>query len=88
MKKSKPITYKQAEWDGIIVNADPTDINEKNCVDAYNVDISTTGELANIEGSEKQYSTGLGSAIDFLWQNGKGGTDYNFVWYNGVIAKL
>ena len=70
MKKLKQplLNYKQTEWNGIAVGFDPTDIPPENATEAYNVDLQIEGELTSMKGAEKQITTGLGYAIDFLWQ--------------------
>jgi hypothetical protein len=87
-KQNKLIKYKQSEWGGIVCGIDPTDIPEKNCLDCQNLDLSIEGQLTSMGGSEKQFSTGLGSTIDEICQIRKEGSLTNFVVYGGIIYKL
>jgi hypothetical protein len=76
--------YTQKIFNGILTGVDKTDMKEENSVDAVNVDISTLGNLQNMQGTEKQITTGLAYQIDCLFRlNGT-----NFVVYNGIISTL
>ena len=60
--------HKQIEFKGLKVKFDKIDMPKDNSPDCCNVDISTRGAMKNINGIEKQITSGLTTAIMALHQ--------------------